>query len=508
MMKRRLCLLMVMVSVLSLLSFGCGKQKVSDGDSSNKDTLVIAYQDEAESLDCHATSTNQAEKMAANIYASLLKFDDNYTPQPYVAKSWEISDDKLTYTFELRDDVVFHDGHKMTVADVEYSFKRAMDSPFTACYCETFKEVKAVGDNSFQITLKAPYAPLLNVLCEPFLGIVYEDAVKAKGDKFGQEPIGCGPYKVKEWIPGTHILLEAHDKFFGGVAPIKYIKVVSIPDPSTKLISLENGQVDVADSIASNNRQTVIDNDELVLLEAPSAKYAYFGFNNEKELFKNLKLRQAINCAINKEAVIQIAMEGIAEPSTCTLCEKCFGFPSSLKGYEYNVEKAKQLLVESGLKDVKFEVICKDETGKKIAEAIQSDLKAIGIEISVLTLEAGGYYDRFDKCDFEAFYGTWSDSLMDPDPIVGMRYKSTYTGSAGNFIWLKNDKVDQLIDSARTEGDTEKRKAMYEEMLQYVSDQAYEVPLFYFLYNLGANKSVKNIKALPTGIYYYNTWSF
>jgi peptide/nickel transport system substrate-binding protein len=493
-----------------MLLSGCGsKEADSDApDAAQKDTLTIAYTDEPDSLDCTKTTKNISEKMCANIYATLLTFDENYSVQPYIAKSWEVSEDNLTYTFFLRDDVTFHDGKHMTSADVLYSMEQAKASSYSGYYLEAVKEFKVVDDYTIQMILSEPYSPLLNMLCEPFLGIFNEESMTELGDKFGQTPVGSGPYKVAEWVPGTKLVLEAFDEFFEGAPALKTVTVKFIPDPSTKLISLENGEVDVADGIATNNIASVEQNEDLVMLQTPSAKYCYMGMNNQNEIFMNQKFRQAINCAINKEAVIQIAQDGIAQEAVCSISDQAFGYPKDMKGYSYDVEKAKQLLAESGSNVTEFDLICKDAVAKKVAESIQADLSKIGINVNVSVLEAGGYYDLIGKANFDAFIGSWSDSLMDADPVVGIRYHSKFIGDPGNYDWLEDDKVDSLIVAARAESDTSKREAMYAELFQYVSDQAIEVPLFYFVSNLGASKDLKGVKATTTGMYYYNDWSW
>jgi len=509
-MKKSLIILLILAVSFSMLLGGCGSKEAdsTEADAAQKDSLVIAYTEEPDSLDCHNTSKNMSEKMCANIYATLLTFDENYQVQPYVAKSWDTSEDNLTYTFNLRDDVFFQDGKQMTAEDVLYSMERAKASSYSAYYLEAVKEFKVVDDYTIQLVLNEPYSPMLNMLCEPFLGIINEESVNELGDQFGQTPVGSGPYKVVEWVPGTKIVFEAFDQFFEGAPAIKNITVKFIPDPSTKLISLENGEVDVADSIATNNIASVEQNDSLVMLQTPSAKYCYMGINNQSEVFKNVKLRQAINCAINKEAIIQIAQDGIAQEAVCSISDKAFGYPKNMKGYAYDVDKAKQLLTESGSSVTEFELICKDAVSKKVAESIQADLSKIDIKVNVSVLEAGGYYDAIGKGNFDTFIGSWSDSLMDADPVVGMRYHSKFVGDPGNYDWLEDEKVDNLIASGRVESDKAKREATYAEMFQYISDQAVEVPLFYYVSNLGANRDLKGIQALTTGMYYYNDWSW
>ncbi|MEA4966390.1 MAG: ABC transporter substrate-binding protein [Oscillospiraceae bacterium] len=519
-MKKAFAIMLTAAMILSVLLSGCGNKDTAEAGetaaaeaetsevAAGKDTLTIAYTTEPDSLYCFGTTKNMAEKMCANIYATLLKFDNNYQIVPYVAKSWELADDDVTYTFHLRDDVYFHDGKHMTSADVVYSLQAAKSSAYSSYFLEYADTITALDEYTVQIHLSSPYGAFLNMLCEPFLGIINEDSYNELGDKFAQCPVGSGPYKVVSWDAGSKLTLEAFDQFFEGEAPIKNVVVKFIPDPSTQLISLENGEVDVADSIATNNITSVEDDSKLAISKTASAKYNYMGFNNQSELFKNQKLRQAINYAINTDAIIMIAQDGIADHALCTISDQAFGYPRDMQGYSYDVAKAQELLNESGLENVQFDIICSNEVSKKVGEAIQSDLGKIGITVSISMLESGGYYDALGKSSFDAFIGSWSDSLMDAASVVGMRYGSSYVGDPGNYIWLMDKNVDDLIKAGEVQTDSKQRAATYAELFQYVHDQAFEVPLFYSISNLGYAKDLKGVQALTTGIYYYNNWSW
>lgn len=518
-MKSRILSLVVFLVFVLMITAGCGtaannssdgKDAAANGSGkSAKDTLKIAYSDSPDSLDCNLTSINMSEKMCANIYGTLLKFDGDYKPQPYIAKSWEISPDGLTYTFKLRDDVKFHDGKKLTAKDVVYSLKKSQESAFNGAFLAPVKEFKQVDDYTVSLVLVAPYAPLLNVLCEPLIGIFNEETYNAAGDSFKTKPISCGPYKVAEWLPENKIVLERFDDFFEGPAPIKTIEVRLIPDETTKGISIENGEVDAAENISTTDRQNIMNNKKLNFFETPSTKYFHMAINNENGKLGDVKVRQALSYAVNKKAVIDTAMDGIGQEAVCTVNDKCFGFPANFTEYEYNTEKAKQLLAEAGKTGLKIEIIIKySELNKKMAETIQADLNKGGFDCSIKISEAGGFSDAIEKGNYDLCLLTWSDSLMDADAIVAYRFDSKFMGFAGNWSRIKDAKLEKLVVDARSTNDVEKRKEYYKQMFEYVRDQAFEKPLFYSMNNLAANKDLKIKKALPTGIYYYNDWSW
>lgn len=506
-MKRKILAVVILLVFVSMLAAGCGAGK--EAGTSGKDTLKIAYSDNPDSLDCNLTSKNMCEKLCANIYGTLLRFDNNYKPQPYIAKSWEVSSDELTYTFKLRDDVKFHDGKKLTAKDVVYSLKKSQESSFNGAFLAPVEKFEAVDDYTVSLVLKAPYAPLLNVLCEPLIGIFNQETYEAAGDAFATKPISCGPYKVVEWIPENKVVLERFDDFFGGPAPIKNIEVMIIPDETTKTVALENGEVDAAENISTTDRQNVMNNQKLKYFETPSTRYMHLAINNESDKFKDVKVRQALSYSINKKAVIETSLDGIGKEAQCTINDKCFGFPENFTDYEYDTEKSKQLLTEAGKLGLKVEInIQYSELNKKMAETIQADLNKGGFDCSVKISEAGGFSDAVDKGTYELCILSWADSLMDADAIVSYRFDSHFMGWAGNWSRINDEKLNKLVADARSTNDVQKRKDYYKEMFQYVKDQAYEKPLYFPMNSIGAKKELSVESALPTGIYYYNDWSW
>lgn len=513
----------VVLVIALLLSVGCaggGDKKVDTNQSvstqtkdtpaqTQKDTLKIAYAKGPDTLDCNLTSNNEAERVFANIYGTLLKFDSDYKPQPYIAKSWEFSADGLQCTFHLRDDVKFHNGKKLTAKDVVYSFQKVQQSSFNGAFLTPVDKFEAVDDYTVKLSLKAPYGPLLNVMCEPLCGIVDSEAYETSMDSFKTKPISCGPYKVVELIPDNKLVLERFDEFFGGPAPIKKIDIMFIPDVSTMAIALEKGEVDAAEGISTNNRENIMANKKLNFFEAPATKYYHLAFNNQNEKLKDIKVRQAISYAINKKAVIGNAMDGVGKEAVCTVSEACFGFPANFSDYEYDPNKAKALLKEAGKEGLKFDIyISFNDLNKKIAETLQSDLNAAGFDVAVKIMERPGFVDAVGKGNFDVAVLSWSDSLMDADATVAYRFDRNFTGMAGNWSWIMDDKLMKYVVDARSTVDEQKRKDTYKEMFQYVKDQAFEKPLFFPMNNVGASKDLKVKGASPTGIYYYNEWTW
>ena len=518
-MKKRILAFIVFVSFALLAITGCSsstdkssgsKGSSAQGDGSGaKDTLRIAYTDNIENLDCNLTSNNICEKVFANIYGTMLKFDKDYKPQPYIAKSWEVSEDGLIYTFKLRDDVKFHDGKQLTAKDVAYSLKKSQESAFNGAFLAPVERFDVIDDYTISLVLKTPYAPLLNVLCEPLIGIVSEETYEASGDTFNVKPISCGPYKVIEWIPETKLTLERFDEFFGGPANIKNLEILIIPDLTTKTIALENGEVDVAENIATTDRENVIKNDKLQFSEVASTKFYHMAINNEVEKFQDIRVRQALCYAVNKKAVLETAIDGVGKEAQCTVNEQCFGFPEGFQDYEFNTEKAKQLLAEAGKTGLDVNInIAYNDVDKKMAETIQADLNNAGFNCSITISETGGFNDAVEKGNYELTLLSWSDSLMDSDAIVAYRYDSKFFGWAGNWCRIKDAKLEELVVAARSTNDVAKRKELYKEMYEHAREQAYEKPLFFPMNNIAANASLKCGEALPTGIYYYNEWSW
>lgn len=507
-MKKQISILIAFMILFTFTSAGCSKT-TSGGEEAARDILRVAYSEEPQTLDPHMSTTNIVERYCHNIFDTLVTFDKSFNIVPNLAESWSISEDGLSYQFKLREDVIFHDDKKMIAEDVKYSFNRVKSSEYTSYLLDSIESMEVIDDYNLKVKLKYPYAPFLNTLTTSILGITNEEAVKNAGDDFANKPIGTGAYKVVEWKKGEVIIFERHDGYFKGKAPIKTVEAYTIADSSTKAIALENGEIDVAFDIDTVDRQAMMNNDALAYYETPSTAYSALVFNLQMEPFNNKLVRQAVSYAINKDKIIDILKEGVAEKTKTSISEFVKGYTDDIKDYEFDLEKSKQLLAEAGYGDgfnVTFSA--NNDTSRKFAEAIQSDLRQIGINLDIDVVEPASFYEMVLKGSHQVVLAGWSDTMLDADSVLYYRFHSDGIPILCNIGWCDDKTINDLIEQAKAETNEGTRIEMYQKILKLAAEEALEVPLFFNLANVAADKNLKGVEANTIRVNYFRDFSW
>ena len=273
-MKKKLLVLLAMVfSVLFLVACG-GDPDKKEGAGTGKDTLVIAQGADAKSLDPHASNDNPSSRIRIQIYDRLMDLDDNGVPQPMLAESWERPDDK-TIIFHLRKGVKFHNGEEMKASDVKFSLERALASPEVSHILAGINGVEVLDDYTVKVTTEKPMAAILNNLAHTTIAILNEKATKEAGDKFGQNPIGTGPYKFVSWQSGDRVTLEAFPDYWQGEAPVKNVVFRNIVEETNRTIGLETGELDIIYDIQGMDKNKLKDDERFNLIEGPQVSITY-----------------------------------------------------------------------------------------------------------------------------------------------------------------------------------------------------------------------------------------
>jgi len=270
-MKKKFGLLMtIILSVLFLVACGGSgdKKEAATGANTGKDTLVIGQGADAKSLDPHASNDNPSSNIRVQIYDRLMDLDENGVPQPMLAESWERPDDK-TIIFHLRKGVKFHNGDEMKASDVKFSLERALASPEVSHILAGINGVEVIDDYTVKVTTEKPMAAILNNLSHITIAILSERATKEAGDKFGQNPVGSGPYKFVSWQSGDRVTLEAFPEYWQGEAPVKNVVYRNIVEETNRTIGLETGELDIIYDIQGLDKNKLRDDERFVLIEGP-----------------------------------------------------------------------------------------------------------------------------------------------------------------------------------------------------------------------------------------------
>lgn len=489
-MKKSLLLMSVLIAFL-----GMNLEAKAD-----KNVLVVAQGADAKILDPHGTNDQPSSRVAGQIYDSLVKQDLDMNIIPGLAESWTQIDDTTT-EFKLRKGVKFHNGEELTADDVKFTLDRMKNSPAVAHIIGAVESVEVVDDNTVRIKTAKPFGALLSHLAHTATSILNREAVEKAGGSYGQHPVGTGPYKFVDWQAGDRITLQANPDYFMGKAPTEKVVFRSIVEGTNRTIGLETGEVDIAYDLEPIDKMMVEGNDSLDFVEEPSLSMTYLGFNVKKEPLNNKKVRQAVAYAVNVQDIIDAAYQGSATKANSPIGPKVFGYNPNAKSYEYNPEKAKELLKEAGFPNgVKLKIWINDNpTRRDIAVILQDQLKQVGIDATIEMLEWGAYLDGTARGEHDMFILGWVSVTGDADYGLEPLFHSANQGGAGNRSFYSNPKVDELLSNAKNSTNSEDRKKYYYEAQELIQE---EIPVFTIAYtsqNIGKQKTVQGFNMHPAG---------
>ncbi|MDR7856718.1 glutathione ABC transporter substrate-binding protein [Tissierella sp.] len=497
--NKKILWLVIATMVISFALVGCGSGD-GGGASKAKDTLVIAQGADAPTLDPHGTNDQPASRVSKQIYNTLVFATEEMELVPALAETWE-SIDPLTWEFKLAEGVKFHNGEEFKASDVKFTFERMLNSEQVAHILGPVTEIQVVDDYTVRIITSEPFAPLLAHLTHTASSILNEKAVTEAGEDYGQKPVGTGPFKFEDWQSGDKITLKRFDDYFQGAAAIETVIFRNVPEGTNRTIGLETGEIDIAYDIEPVDKGKIEEHENLVLVEGPSLSSQYLGYNLNKAPFDNVKVRQAINYAVNVQEIIDVVLEGAGVVANGPLTEGIFGANSDLKGYEYNPEKAKQLLAEAGYPDGFETTIWTNDSPVRetIATMVQAQLKEVGIEARTETVEWSAYLARTAAGEHDMFILGWTTVTGDADYGLYALYHSTQQGGSGNRTFFSNARVDELLDIGKTEPDQDARIVAYKEAQEIIVEEAPQLFLYFSQDNVGIQNNITGFKLHPAG---------
>jgi peptide/nickel transport system substrate-binding protein len=340
------------------------------------------------------------------------------------------------------------------------------------------------------------------------------------GDQWFAHPVGTGPFKFVEWVKGDHITLEKNPDYWGEKAKIDQLIFKVIPDASQRLLSLQKGEVQGMEFPNPDDLAKIEQDANLQILSEPGLNVGYLAMNMGTDTpgfekpFGDVRVRQAINYAINKKAIVDQLYKGTAVVAKNPIPPTLWGYNDAIQDYEYNPEKAKELLKEAGYPNgFKTKLWAMPVSRpymfdpQKIATAIQADLKAVGIDAEIVTYDWGTYLQKTENGEHPMALLGWTADYADPDDFlyVLLDSDSATVGSAGNIAFYRNPEVHNLNIQAQRETDQAKRAELYKKVQEIVHNDAPWVPLAHAKQILVFNKNVKGFVLYPTGDYHFET---
>ena len=485
--------------------------------------IINAMIGEPSNLVAMIAGDSASSAIAANIFNTLIKYDENLNHAPELASQWIISDDQKTITFKLKENMFWADGTPLTSDDVLFTWRLVTDPNTRTPYASDYllvKDAQTPNKQTFTVTYEQNYAPALDTWAS--LQILPKHVLKDEDINntfFSRKPTGSGYYQLDQWINGQQVTLKRNKNSTQGQALIEKLTSRIIPDTSSQFLELIADNIDLMNINPIQYQRVFPSREDLKqkigLYKELGNGYTYLGFNLKQAPFNDPKVRQAMNYAINKEEIIKGVLLGLGEAIASPYKPGTRWNNESLSPYPYDPSKALALLKEAGyernpagilVKDGKpfeFEILTNQNKQREMtAVLVQRRLKEIGIDVKIRVLEWASFINRFIKTgDFKAVVLGWSLSL-DPDQF-NIWHSSQQGPGQFNFVGYENPRVDELLELGRRELDNDKREEIYHEFSKLLLEDS-PIVYLYAGYGLSAiNKRVQGIKkpAPPAGIY-------
>jgi len=465
-----------------------------------KGTLEIAVDQAPVGLDPDIVTAFSSFTVLHEIYEGLVEVNAKLQIEPALATSWTVSPDGLTYTFDLRQGVKFHNGREMTAADVVYSFDRIMDpktgSPLASQFSQVAK-AEATGPYQVTFTLKEPFAPFLANLTN--LYVVPKEVVEANGD-LQKVAVGTGPFELDKVVPDTYVSLKANPDYYRpGEPKVAELKFNVVPEASTRAAGLRTGTYQLLPTVDPVTAETLKKVPGATVLGTQDLAYSLLGLNTSRKPFNDPRVREAINYAVNRADIVQAVYLGNAVPGgPLSPALKDWAVPTSdFPCYTPSVAKAKQLLADAGYPNGFSTTIITFGTIKEVsdtAQVLQAQLASVGINAKVDVEDFGKFVQDWKNSNFDMFVSLNGGST-DPD---GYLYRTFHTGGSTNVFKFSDPSVDMLLEQGRTTTDKSKRIAIYDDLQKQLACTGPIVHIAYGTLFTAVRDNVQGFQQMPT----------
>jgi peptide/nickel transport system substrate-binding protein len=504
----------LVLTCATLLAFGTARADT---------TLVVSMAADPTGLDPEAVLNNTSGFVMATIYDSLVRYKPGTVEvEPGLAQSWDISSDGLTYTFHLRKGVKFQDGSPVNADAIAQNIDRQYNksSPiyiYNTGPVESYRDFtygamesyRAINDDTVEIKLKAPSAALLASLAMVWNGVVSPTAAAKYGKDFRNHPVGSGPFIFKEWRQRDAVALDANPDYWKSKPKVDHLVFKEYPDAQAGLLALKRGEVQIMGDVATSVVPALKSDPSLVVVTQPGLVVNGMAMPNEVPPFNDKRVRQALNYAVDKEAINKALYSGLAATMTSPLPEAQWGFDKTMTGYKYDPAKAKQLLAAAGVKDgLKVELLAYstprgyNPAGPDLAVALQGYFKKVGIDADIRKLDMGAFLATARSGKYQGmFLSGFSGDNGDPDNFLDSLFDAREI-PVGDTSHYKNDQVEKLLAEARTTPDMAKRVALYKTIQRQIMDDAPWVFVNSVLQVRATRKDVKGFRLNPTQMFF------
>lgn len=497
-MKNKIFFSFTFILILSLLISIPGFAQNRGGD------ITLGIGTDPESLDPIEASSSPAAMVMLHVTEPLFDMTPEGEIEPLLAEDYEASEDGTEWTIKLKEDIEFHDGTSFNAEAVKFNLERLLDPDNEAPFrflIDKISEIEVEDEYTVKITTEEPFAPIINHLSHDFVSMVSPQAAEEYDDELGENPVGTGPFVFEEWTRGEEVTLTRNDDYWGEGPYLDEVIFEIVPEDSTRVVMLETGEADAIMRVPPNDVERLDENSELYVEQVSSLRTIYLGFNNKEEPFDDKKVRQAFNYAVNKESIVNNILQGAGKVSDAPITSEIFGH-SGQEVYEYNPEKAEELLAEAGYEDglsvTLYHPVGRYLMDETIAQAVQSQLSEVGVDVELKTMEWTTYLETLQQPPEDAehkFYMMgWGCVTGDADyGLYPMFHSSQIPPEGWELSYLENDEVDDSLNEARVNPDEETRLEYYDQAIEKIWDEAPWLFLHSELQLNGVREGVKGL---------------
>ncbi len=474
---------------------------------SDRNQVTVMQTEPPRSMDPADHTATYTSSVLDPMYEGLTHFNQQLQIIPALGTEWQASADGLTWTVKLRPNVTFHDGTKFDSDAVTASFRRMLDRRRGLAGASLVRAIVAAvhasDTQTVQFTLNAPYAAFPSLLA-------VTEIVSPAADKagiLGRHAVGTGPYKFVEWNTGEYVLEARNDRYWGTKPSVKQIKWTWTNEPALLNMAVQSREADLVSPLPPIFAQALGRNRKIDLLEGRSSAVFWVALNTKSKPLNDVRVRQALNYGTDRTSLVQSLLRGYGTPANSPLAPADFGYSADIKGYGYDLAKARTLLAQAGYPNGFALSIAVQEAEVNIAQALQGMWAKAGIDLTIRQMETGvfsqaafGDPEQKAHAGIQSVFASWSSANLDADYQLGPLYRTKSWSPAGaNLGFYSNPKLDGLLDRASAELDIIKRRDLYREAQQIINDDAPHVTLYYSKDLAAERKGINGIWIFPGG---------
>jgi len=505
------------VVALACSLFGGGCERLPPA---GEQALLVGRPSDAIALDPARINDSESVEVCEQIFETLVRTGPRGDIEPALATSWDVSPDGTAWTFHLRPGVRFHDGTELDAAAVVFSFERQRDPshPYHApdfAYEPLWRNVvgiAALDRRTVRITIERAYAPFLADLSTFAAAIVSPAAVRRFGDEFRFHPVGTGPFRFVEWSRGERITLAANERWWGGAPTLRHLVFVTVSDPRQRLVALEGGAIDVAESLAPQDLQFIALHPELATEQVAGNNVGYLAMNVTHPPFDDVRVRLAVALAIQKAPIVKLVYQGLAVPASGPLAPSTWG-RIALPVERYDPERARALLVEAGFRGgvrgrtrPKLYVTSTPRpympAPERVGRMIQQDLHDVGMDVDLVVQKLDDHLRATSNGEHDLCLLGWSGDNSDPDNFLYNLFHSDNAerGTARNLSFFRDGQLDGILQWAQESLARDRREQYYGEAQRILADKVPWVPIAHAEIVVARRRSVRGLSLEPSSV--------